>query len=92
VSAGGLNLRVARRIAEVRRSLDLTQRELADRLDIAVRNYQRIEHGAQNLTLEMIENVAEALGIDATELLVPPSREAMKRNPAGRPRAKRRER
>lgn len=83
---GDLNQRVARRIAEVRRSRGLAQREVAVELDIAVRNYQRMEYGDHSFTLKMVETLAAALGVDVDELLKPPSRAAMRRNPAGRPR------
>lgn len=42
---------------------------LAERLGTATRNLQRIESGRQNLTLETIERIAAALGVDPCALL-----------------------
>ena len=56
--------RVARRLAEVRRAKGITQEVLAERLDIATQNVRRIESGAQNLTLSLVERIAVALGVD----------------------------
>jgi len=65
--------RVTRRIAEVRRSKGLTQEQLAERLETAMKNLQRIEAG-QNLTLRTLARVASALEVTAVDLLLPPSR------------------
>lgn len=77
-------MQVARRIAELRSSLGVTQEELASRLGIALKNLQRIEAG-QNLTLRSIERIARALGIEAIDLFARPVR-----RPVGRGRKKRR--
>jgi transcriptional regulator with XRE-family HTH domain len=60
---------VAQNIAARRRALGLTQEALADRLELAVKNVQRIEAGAQNLTLTTIERIAEALETPPVGLL-----------------------
>jgi UDP-N-acetylglucosamine 1-carboxyvinyltransferase len=65
--------RVGRRIAELHVDRGLTQAQLAEVLDVALTNLQRIEHGKQNLTLISLERVADALGVDARALLDPPS-------------------
>ena len=59
--ASDLIKRVSVAIAERRRELGITQEGLADRLDIAVQNVQRLESGKQNLTLATFERVATAL-------------------------------
>jgi HTH-type transcriptional regulator/antitoxin HipB len=64
-----LQHRVAVRIRRVRRRQRLTQEQVATRLAIALRNYQRLESGTQNLTLKTVERVAEALGVDVGELV-----------------------
>ena len=46
---------------------------MAERLGIATQNYQRIEAGSQNLTLVTLAKVAHALGVDARDLLDPPT-------------------
>ncbi len=76
-----LSIEVAKRIAAARRTRGWTQQELAERLDIATRNLQRIEGGRQNLTLETIERIAEQLDLSATALL-PLSQTALVSRPA----------
>lgn len=61
--------RVARGISARRRALGLTQEALADRLELAVKNVQRIEAGAQNLTLATLERIARALETSPAALL-----------------------
>lgn len=60
---------VARRIKSARAARGLTQEQVAARLRTATKNYQRMESGRQNLTLETLQAVAGALEIDAHELL-----------------------
>lgn len=62
-------LRVARRIADARAARGLTQEGLASGLDIATKNVQRLESGAQNLTLETLERVAGVLGLEPEALV-----------------------
>ncbi len=68
-------LRVARRIARLRKAAGLTQEELATRLDTATRNIQRIESGTQNLTLLTVAKIAAELGVPPEDLFKddPPS-------------------
>jgi transcriptional regulator with XRE-family HTH domain len=75
--------RVAKRIAEIRREKGLTQDQMAERLKCATKNYQRIEYG-QNITIKMLANIANALGVTVTELVPPPIRQAVRtgRTPA----------
>jgi transcriptional regulator with XRE-family HTH domain len=71
-------------MAELREEAGLTQAEVAERTGMNVTNYQRIEHGRQNVTVEMIVRVANALGVKAGELFVPG--ESSKTRRPGRPR------
>ncbi len=59
---------VTRRIAVMRRERGLTQADAAQRLDIAVKNWQRIEQG-QNLTLHTLARVAAALRCSPVDLV-----------------------
>jgi transcriptional regulator with XRE-family HTH domain len=59
---------VTRRIAAERRARAMTQETVAERLGMAMKNYQRIEYG-QNLTLKMLARVANALGVSPEELI-----------------------
>jgi transcriptional regulator with XRE-family HTH domain len=74
---------VGRRIAELRRKLRLTQAELAERLETTISNYQRIEHGFQNLTILTMAKIAAALDTTVVALLKAPRAAKPKR---GRPR------
>ena len=69
----GLVERVSTRIGQVRRAQGITQEAMAERLGIATQNYQRIEAGSQNLTLVTLAKVASALGVEARDLLDPPT-------------------
>ena len=63
---------VALRIRELRERRGITQATVAEKIATAEQNYRRIESGRQNLTLETIWRIADALGVSAWELLVPP--------------------
>ena len=68
VPRADLAMRVAKRIAYLRTASGITQEELASRLEIALKNVQRIESGRQNLTLSSVERIAVALRVDVREL------------------------
>jgi transcriptional regulator with XRE-family HTH domain len=74
---------VARRIGELRAAAGLTQADVAERLQTTVSNYQRIEHGIQNLTLRMMSRIAAAIGVRVAVFFSPPERSRRRR---GRPR------
>ena len=57
------------RIVRRREVLGLTQRDLAQRLGIKPTNISPIEHGEQNLTIDTICRLAEALETTFTELV-----------------------
>ena len=54
-------VRVAVQIAKVRENRQMTQKDLAKRLHTTQQAVSRIEKGDQNITLNMIERLAEAL-------------------------------
>ena len=60
--------RVAQRIAETRRRKGITQDEMAEALDCATKNYQRIEYG-QNVTIKTLARIANVLGVSIVELV-----------------------
>ena len=62
---------VARRIAAVRKAKGITQEGVAERLHMAMKNYQRIEYG-QNITLRMLARVANALSVSPADLIDEP--------------------
>lgn len=60
--AARLRRRVARKLLEARQAAGLTQVQLARRLKTKQQAISRIESGEQNVTVELLENVAHALG------------------------------
>jgi transcriptional regulator with XRE-family HTH domain len=63
---------VAERIREMRSASRLTQEQVAHKLNTNPKNYQRMESGTQNLTLQTVQNIADALKVEAFDLLRPP--------------------
>ena len=61
-------VQVGQAIAAARRAGGLTQEDLAERLETAVRNVQRIEAG-QNVTVNTLSRIAIALGVAVVELI-----------------------
>ena len=55
--------RVGRKIREARKAKGLTQKELADKISLSVGTVNQYEVGKQNLTIETIQKVANALGV-----------------------------
>lgn len=56
-------------IIKVRESKGITQAEAARLLDMVQSNYARLEKRGSKLTLEQVENIAEALGASVNDLL-----------------------
>lgn len=76
---------VGRRIAELRAEAGLTQADVAKRVDTALSNYQRIEHGLQNLTIRTLVKISGALGVPVSRLFENPStRKASRGRPSKR--------
>jgi putative transcriptional regulator len=76
-----------RRVAEVRVQRGWTQAELAERLNIALQNMQRIEQGRQNLTIATLTRLAHVLGCAVRDLFEEPTSTAT--TGPGRPRVER---
>jgi transcriptional regulator with XRE-family HTH domain len=64
---------VAKRIAEIRRAKGVTQDQMAEALECATKNYQRIEYG-QNVTIKMLARIANALDVSVAEFFEQPTR------------------
>ena len=58
-------------VRQRRRTLGLTQAEVAAKLDISQPSYAAIEAGRRNPGLDVVERVAVVLGCDAADLLAP---------------------
>ena len=63
-------LRALRKKIRARReALGFTQEEMAERLHITTRHYQKIEAGELNVTLRTLCKVADALHVPPSELI-----------------------
>lgn len=61
--------RLASSMKRRRVELGLTQEDVADRLDIVARQYQKLESGDVNVTLRTLVRIATALGVKPRDLL-----------------------
>jgi HTH-type transcriptional regulator / antitoxin HipB len=66
--AAAVKAHVGRRISQVRRALGVPQEQLAAKLDVTTQWFSRVENGHENLTIETLVRVANALGVRAVEL------------------------
>lgn len=80
--ADKLIFEVGRRVAELRVESNLTQAELADRIDVSLKYLQRLESGQENLTLRSLANLANIFGVEVPVLFRLPENVAPRR---GRP-------
>lgn len=64
---------LGRRVAELRRTRDLTQEDLAEKLEVTPRYLQSIEAGRENLGLDSLVKLATALRVRVAELFTPPT-------------------
>ena len=73
-----LGERLADTLRKLRQQMGLSQREMAAKLGISQPTLARLEGGAQNIKLEVLERVCRALRCDVGELfsgkVQPPSR------------------
>jgi transcriptional regulator with XRE-family HTH domain len=65
-----LEKRIGTRIAERRRAANLTQAELAERIDVATETISRVERGATVPSVASLGRIAAALGCEVYELMV----------------------
>ena len=64
-----LDMAFSERVAQLRKQLDWTQQELADRVGVKGLQIRRYENGSSQPTLEVIKNLSVALGVTADELI-----------------------
>ena len=60
---------ISRNIKAARIKTSLTQKELADRVGIKVQYISRLETNPQNITVDLLEKIAEGLGSSVHSLL-----------------------
>ncbi|MFO0740867.1 MAG: helix-turn-helix transcriptional regulator [Labilithrix sp.] len=58
-----LKSHVGKRIAELRERQGLTQANVSEVMGTTVPNLQRIEYGMQNITIETLTKIANAIGV-----------------------------
>lgn len=63
-----LLVQIGLRVVERRHALGLSQKDLADRLDMAAPSVSMIEHGERNLTIRTLCKLADALEMTPAEL------------------------
>lgn len=56
-------------IKHVRKSKGITQEQIAITLGMVVQSYRRYENGHTPITLDLLERIAEALGVSMLDLL-----------------------
>jgi DNA-binding XRE family transcriptional regulator len=66
--AAQVKTHVGARISELRRRQGSSQEQLADRLDVTTQWLSRVENGHENLTIETLTRIANALSVQVVEL------------------------
>lgn len=59
----------ANKLTEIRKSRNLTQQELAEKVGVGISQMRRYEKGSSSPTLEVIKNLATTLGVSTDELI-----------------------
>lgn len=62
-------MKVAEKIRSIRKSKDWTQEEMAEKLNMCVNAYAKIERGETNALNPKIEKIAQILGVELFELI-----------------------
>lgn len=62
-------MKVAEKIRSIRKSKNWTQEEMADKLNMCVNAYAKIERGETNTLNPKLEKIAQLFGIDLFELI-----------------------
>jgi transcriptional regulator with XRE-family HTH domain len=65
----GIKKKLGVRISKLRLEAGMTQAKLAEKSNLSIDSISRIERGDRAPSLESLEKIAEALGIDPAELL-----------------------
>ncbi|WP_034680846.1 helix-turn-helix domain-containing protein [Chryseobacterium piperi] len=60
---------IGQNIKVIRELKNLTQEYVAERLDMPVGNYSKIENGKTDITLSKLEKIAEVLQVDYQQIL-----------------------
>lgn len=63
-----MNELLGSRIKALRSAADFTQEQIADRIGISRQKYARIESGTNNVTLELLSQIAKVLGVQVGDI------------------------
>ena len=74
---GDLARKLGRRIRELRKARGLTQAALAERLDISENYMGSLERGTRHPSLQLVETIAQTLGVQVVELFQFPGEGAL---------------
>ena len=68
VSRKSLRARLAASVRRLRETREWTQEQASEAASLNPRHYQKIEEGSVNLTINTIERLCHAFGVDVREL------------------------
>ncbi len=63
------NLRIAKNLKRIRKSRDITQEELAEKVGVSLGWISRIERGINAPNLKLLTKIAKTLGIQVKDLI-----------------------
>ena len=65
----GSQEQIGKNIKKARKKSGLTQEEVANKVGVHVSYYSRIERGVVNPSIEVLENIANALKVKSSDIL-----------------------
>lgn len=65
-----LKIRFGERVKAIRKKKNLSQEQLAEKIDIAVTNMGKIEHGESFVTSSTLQKLADVLGVKVQDFFV----------------------
>lgn len=70
-----MNMAVGKRVRNIRRILNLSSEEMADKLEVTMGHFQKLERGEHAFSLERLQMLRENYGVDLNYLIAGESRE-----------------
>lgn len=65
----GVKMVINEKIKKIRRSQDLSQEAMAEKLGISTNSYAKLERGETELSITRLQEIANILGVEASDLL-----------------------
>lgn len=65
---GSVKIKMRKKLKEARRKAGMTQQQMADRLEIGLRHYQKIEYAELNGSFEVWDALEDLLGVHQRKL------------------------